>query len=277
VNVDDELRRMLDDLGDRLDVPVRFDATEVILAGAKRLRRRRIAAATASGVVAVVLLAGIGILLARPGPESAPPAVTWNAPPPTTSSSPSASLLPPRSRVHPSTNEPPEGTATGGVLGPGIDGGPAGGDKPPPPSPERPPVTGVQLGPDGFGSVRLGMSYEELVATGALSESEPPPPSGCATYEFTDPVGSGQVQITSVGGVQAIRPATGTHTVDGVSSGWTLAQVRVLYPEVTPEFVAAQNPVPVEVRGNPGVVYMITFADEVVSEISLRYADQFCA
>lgn len=276
MNVDDELRRMFDDLGDRLDVPVRFDATEVILAGARRVRRRRIAAATVSGVLAVVLLAGAGILLTRPGPESAPPAVTWNGPPPSTAWSASASVVAPP-RVPSTTNEPPAGSATGGVRGPAVDGGPAGEEEPPRPRPERPPVTGVQIGPDGFGSVRLGMGYDELVATEAIRGSEPPPTSGCVSYEFTDQAGSGQVQVTSVGGVQAIQPAARTRTAEGVSSEWTLARVSALYPEVTPEVVAAQNPVPVEVRGNPGVVYMIAFTDDVVTGISLRYADQFCA
>jgi hypothetical protein len=278
VNIDDELRRMFGQVEDRLDVPVREDATETIVAGARRLRRRRVAVATASGAFAVAVLAGFGILLASPEPESAPPAITSTTPTTSVVSSQSSSSPPPSSSS--SSRRPPAGTNPG-------DGGPAGGDggggdqdeetteEPPPP-----PVTGSLIGPDGFGSIRLGMSYEELLAAGAI-QGDPPPESGCTAYEFADQAGSGYVHLTAAGGAQAILPSTPTHTVEGVSHEWRLVQVRKVYPEVTREAIAVQNPIPVEVRGNPGAVYLISFVgDDVagyaVTEITLRYADQPC-
>ncbi|GAB3438593.1 hypothetical protein [Actinophytocola sediminis] len=274
MSLDDELRRMFDAVEDRLDVPVRGGAAETIVAGANRVRRRRIMATTASGVAAVAVLAGVGILLTAPEPESAPPAITSPPPPSATVSSPPPASTTPTSRP-PSTNGPPPGTVTGDTQ-PGTAGGEAGEDPPSPPPPP-PTVVGSRIGPDGFGSIRLGMSYDELLATGAVRPSQPPPGSGCAAYEFANASGSGSVHVSAVGGAQVILTTDPTNTVDGVSTGWTLAQVRTAYPEVTPEVIAQQNPVPVEVRGNPSVLYLITFVGgEVVAEITLRYADQPC-
>lgn len=280
MNLDDDLRRMFHDVEDRLDVPVRDDATETIVAGARRLRRRRAVVATASGALAVAVLAGVGILLATPEPESAPPAITSTTSTSSEASRASRSSSPPTSRSS-SSRTSPAGTVPG-------DGGPAGGtgggeepDDETPAPPLQPPVTGSQIGPDGFGSVRLGMSYDELVATGAIQAGEPPAPSGCTAYEFANESGSGYVHLTAAGGAQAILTSTPTHTVEGVSNEWRLVHVRQFYPEVTREVIATQNPVPVEVRGNPSVVYMIAFVGDetvgfAVNEITLRYADQPC-
>ena len=277
MNLDDELRRMFGDVEDRLDVPVRQDATETIVAGARRLRRRRVAAATASGVLAVAVLAGVGIVLATQDPESAPPAITSPVPTPSTAPSRSSSA-PPSSAGSVPSREQPAGTEPGDPDGGPVTGG--GGDQDedtttePPPSP--PAVTGSLIGPDGFGSIRLGMTYEELLATGAIQPGEPPA-AGCSAYEFVDAAGSGYVHVSAAGGAQAILTSASTHTVEGVSHGWTLEQVRRVYPEVTTEAITAQNPVPVQVRGNPAVVYMIAFiGGDVVTELSLQYADQPC-
>lgn len=60
-----ELRRLFAGLEGRLDVPVRPDATTAIVAGARRLRRRR--AGAMIGAVVALAVAGAGIAVARRG------------------------------------------------------------------------------------------------------------------------------------------------------------------------------------------------------------------
>ncbi|MGH3863358.1 hypothetical protein [Actinokineospora sp.] len=71
MNLDDELQRLFAD--ERLDVPVRPGATEAVVAGARRVRRRRVATAAVGGAAALSLLAGTAIVLAKPGPTQSAP------------------------------------------------------------------------------------------------------------------------------------------------------------------------------------------------------------
>ena len=227
-DIDDELRRMFADVDDRLDVPVRPDASARIVAGARRRRRRVVVAA--AGVFVVAALAGAGVVFAIPERDA----------PPTASS--------------------------------------------PPPSGERPegdPAPGMLIGPDGFGPVRLGMSYDELTATGAIEPGDPRPGAGpdCAAFELAGVTPAGRAHVNA-DGVQVIRTTEPAHTTDGVSTGWTLDQTRVVYPHVSRQAIAEGNPVRVPVAGNLDAVYAITFARPedgfVVAEIALQYADQPC-
>lgn len=277
MNLDDELRRMFADVEDRLDVPVRSDASDTIVAGAQRLRRRRIATATVGGVVAAVAMVGSVVLFA-PEPRSAPPAITSPAPTqPSSVDGPSSSSSAPGSS---SSTSPPPGTVPtggdqGGGPGPG-NGGDPGGEEPPA-DPPPPAVVGAQVGPDGFGPLRLGMTYDELVATGVVTPGEPPVDPDCSAYEFTVDGVRGYVHVTAAG-AQAILPADAPlHTADGVSTEWTLAQVQEVYPQVTEEAITASNPVAVQVPGNPSAVYMIAFiGGDVVTAITIQWAEQPC-
>lgn len=66
MDLDEELRRLFDDLsdGDRLDIRIRPGAERAVLAGVRRVRRRRCLAA---GAVALVVLVGGGIAAAASG------------------------------------------------------------------------------------------------------------------------------------------------------------------------------------------------------------------
>ncbi len=73
VDLDDELRRLFRD--QRLDIPVRPGADDAVVTGARRVRRKRIALASAGSTFAVAALVAGGIALSGlGGASSMPPA-----------------------------------------------------------------------------------------------------------------------------------------------------------------------------------------------------------
>lgn len=247
MDLDDELRRMFANSGDQLDVPIRPDAEQAIVAGAGRRRKRRLAAMSASGAAAVVVVVAVGIALANPTPEAMPPAHV----PTSTSSSPTP----------PSQNEaPPTEPGTGIALPPAAP--PTGEEEPPQGTTEEPPpppeVTGEEIGPFGWRELRLGMTYEEAVATGLVVETGAPPGPGCNTYTIATADGShgGAVHISQEFGVDFIAPYVKVHTPEGVSEGWTIEQFLVVYPELADE-VAQSSSVTIPVAGNSAAEYRI--------------------
>lgn len=73
MDLDDELRRLFQD--QRLDIPVRPGADEAVVIGARRVRRKRIALASAGSTFAVAALVAGGIALSGlGGASSMPPA-----------------------------------------------------------------------------------------------------------------------------------------------------------------------------------------------------------
>ncbi|HEX6343294.1 hypothetical protein [Umezawaea sp.] len=73
MDLDDELRRLFQD--QRLEIPVKPGADHAVVTGARRVRRRRVALASAGSAFAVAALVAGGIALAGlGGPASMPPA-----------------------------------------------------------------------------------------------------------------------------------------------------------------------------------------------------------
>ncbi|HWO64846.1 MAG TPA: hypothetical protein VNO31_32890, partial [Umezawaea sp.] len=73
VDLDDELRRLFQD--QRLDIPVKPGADHAVVTGARRVRRRRVALASAGSAFAVAALVAGGVALAGlGGTASMPPA-----------------------------------------------------------------------------------------------------------------------------------------------------------------------------------------------------------
>jgi hypothetical protein len=260
-DLDDELRQLF--TSDRLDVSVRADADQVILAGARRVRRRRIATATASGVFAIVVAVIGGIALAGGNPDAMPPATTKPPTPPAATSAEVTSLPAASSAAAP----PLAGTTTTTTKTP----------KAPPPtktSDPRPPVLNYAvLGPTGFRALELGQTLEDAQATGLLGAIvEDGGAEGCSVYELASRP-SGQVYVS--GTVQAIV-ADPVQTPEGVGKGWTIAQVKTVYPEVDEEFAAEDGRFLVSVPGNSAAHYRLDFAGGLVTGVSLQAADRTC-
>lgn len=261
MNLDDELHRILSD--DRLNVAVQPGAEERIVAGAQRLRRRRMATASTVGALAVAVLVGGGIVLANAGRDDAlPPAERTSTTAPTTTTGTSSTSQPLTSSAAPS-------------------------DKPKPPAddPETtvstrtapPKTTGMQIGPNAFGVLWLGMPFDEAVAAGGTEGSPPDPNSGCVGgYPLLlngEP--AGEVSFGPDGKVMALWPTVDQHTADGVSTGWTAAQVQAVYTGITDEDVSLGFAT-VEVPGDSLALYELGFTDGVLTRLGLRLPNGFC-
>jgi hypothetical protein len=264
MDLDDELRRLFD--SDRLDVPVRPDAEHIIVTGARRVRRRRIATAATSGAVAVVAVVITGVALASGAPDAMPPA-SRNSPSATMSSS-TADTNP--SIVSATDPAPPVGTTVR--------------DRPKHTSsethptdtslPELPNLSLPTLGPTGLRELALGQTLEEAQATGMLGALTKPGNGGCDFYELlVDGTSNGFVAVS--GTVQAIDGSL-VRTPEGIEPGATLEQAKAVYPDLDEQSATENGRALVAVPGNDNAKYRLRFSDGVVTEMTLQAADQTC-
>jgi hypothetical protein len=225
--LDTELRRLFGD--ERLTVLPREGADDAIVAGARRVRRRRTMLATAGGATtAVVLVAGVVVVSTLRGDGSAPSLAENSA-------TRSASMISPTAAAPPvpGTSLPPSAGST---------------ETRPPQNPPEPGahqttdpastrsrtvsvVTGPQLGPSSYGSLRLGMLAEDFAKAG-ITLSGTPSGSGCETFGFSGGgvPGSGQVTFSGSNEVVRIVPSGPTHTPEKIGTGSAKDDVFAAYP-----------------------------------------------
>lgn len=261
-HLDDDLRELF--TSDRLDVAVRADAEEIIVSGARRVRRRRIVAATASGALGVVVAVVAGFVLAGGTPDAMPPATS------TTTRPPAASSIEVSSLPTQSTAEAPPLTTTPTTTIP---------PKAPPTKtrtsePGPPDLNYLVLGPTGLRSVRLGQTLEEAQATGMLGIVTSTTAGGCEVYQLiSDDRVAGFVYIS--GTVQEIS-ADPAQTPQGVGPGWTLAQVKKVYPDIDEQAVTEKGEAVVPVPGNPSAVFRLGIPSGEVTSVSLEVTNSSC-
>jgi len=267
MDLDDELRRMFANSGDQLDIPVRGDAEQTIVAGAGRRRKRRLAAMGASGAAAMAVVVAAGIALANPTPEAMPPAIptsTTDAPSETTSTTttPTSETVP---------VPPPAAPPTSGEVDPPNEETTEE-EEPPPPA-----AQGEVIGPFGWRELRLGMTYDEAVATGLVVETGSPPGDGCTSYTIATADGSHGGALTfSYNGLEFIAPYAKVRTPEGVWEGMPIEQFLELYPEKADE-VAQSGSVTIPAVGNSAAEYRIDHhGTGTVSMIALRIYARGC-
>jgi hypothetical protein len=147
----------------------------------------------------------------------------------------------------------------------------------PAPSSTPSPATAPVLGPDGLGSLELGMSRGQAEATGLVEPFRNEPNSDQCQWrsELTDaPAGEGTVLYSDTLGVATIDAYAGVQTPEGITIGSSLAAVVSAYPgfEVSDQLARGYARVP----GNSQVVYRLSFADAKVVELTLQYVQQDC-
>ncbi|NIH78764.1 hypothetical protein [Amycolatopsis viridis] len=255
MNVEDELSRLFQD--ERLDVAVRPDAEQLVVAGARRRRHRRTAAAVTGGALAMVALTAIGIALAGVdgGRMDTLPATNPPIPavPTTAASVPGEPVFPP-----PSSNAVPP-SASGGAMSssatvPGSGSRtPAPSSSSAPASKQRPASTDPTIGPSGWGRLVLGMSEAQAVATDEFDMSEGVSGSPCHRYWLRNG-GSSPVDISPSYGVARISAKPGVTTPEGIGVGSTDDEVMAAYPSATKTGYVITAPVP----GNSRAVYIFT-------------------
>ena len=239
--LDAELRRLFGD--ERLTVRPKTDAPEAIVAGARRIRRRRTAMMSASGaVVAVVLVGGsltfgpfrsqdnvaamnTSVLQTGALPQtvagSVPPDPTAENPVPGGESPPPTSVPgSPPSAGKPTTtpNAPAKTTPTTGKPAPQFI------------------TTGGLISSAGFGNLKLD-AYLEGTPPSGVTLTETPTSTACTGYNFSgDGVpGAGFVAASpstpNTGGGYAVMivPNGPVHTPEGIGKGSTKDDVKQKY------------------------------------------------
>ncbi|MFC3899188.1 hypothetical protein ACFOWZ_47650 [Lentzea rhizosphaerae] len=224
MDLDDELRRLFSD--DRLDVHSTPDATEAVVRGAERRRRRRSATTTA---FALVVLVGAGAALTQlprsddtagdllPTSTSSASATTTTTAVSTFTSTATVTVDPPPSSSGSSSVKTETGQPTKTTI-------------PAVPAPPQP-----QAQPGQFGSLKLGMSEADALATGSLIEpsSAADPENRCKAYATKSVPDANAVIISPVRGIVRITVPGYAKTPKGITVGSTVDQVKAAYPNAT--------------------------------------------
>jgi hypothetical protein len=271
MNLDDELKRLFVD--ERLEVPARPGAEDVIVAGAQRVRRRRIATVTASGALAVAAVVAASVLLTGGHQDAMPPANHYKNTPTSTTSTTTTTGSTTQSST---TQNLPTGTVGGDVEAPPTNEEentePSSPTSAPPPALDYP-----VLGPTGFQSLWLGQTQQEAEGTGMVGVSTGQYGDNCSEYQLlVDGADVGLVYFRD-GGLVALMPFT-SQTPEGVGPGWTVEQAAAAYPDLDVEFALANRYAIVSVPGNPDATFRLLIdggLDEIV-RITMQTAAQPC-
>ncbi|MFS8100300.1 hypothetical protein LFM09_24530 [Lentzea alba] len=256
---DDELRRLFSD--DRLDVQVTSDATDAVVRGADRRRRRRNAVTATFALVALVG-AGVGLSQLRPpSDDTAGPLLP-------TSSSTASATPPPSASTYTSTvtvTVDPPTAGTGTPNPPGGNTTPKSSSKsstakPPPPTPEAaPPV---------WSKLSLGMSYDDAMATGELGNAGAGTNENCRYHGLKPGNGYVDVYISLITGIVRINLPDSGKTSKGIGAGSTVADAKAAYPTATQN--GSQLVVPV--IGTPQWKYVFETNGTNVTAVYMRVA-----
>ena len=261
-DLDDELRRLFSD--DRLDVHVTPDATDAVVRGADRRRRRRTAVTGAFAVVTLVG-AGIGLSLLRPPVDDAAGELL-----PTSSSTASdtPSSVPVSTYVVTSivTAQPPpsSGGATPGK--PGNNTGKPSNTPPPPITPES--------GRGAFGDLALGMSEADALKTGVLIEpsTTTDPEAHCKSYATQSVADGDAVIISAAKGIARITLPSYAKSTKNIGAGSTVAAAKTAYPSAT----QSGSELLVAMTATPRWIYVFENDGTTVTRVRMRLAGGDC-
>lgn len=231
--LDSELRRLFAD--DRLGVQPAADARQAIVAGAQRVRRRRAVLTSATGVTLAVMMVGGAVTV--DSLHARHQLVDVASGPLQTTSSDSAHPTALASTA-PGTPDDPSAQFTVVAPAPPVPTQSAPSkrnDLPPSKAPQTAgrvaAASGPELGADGYGNLKLGMTAEQAAAQG-VTLTKTGGTDTCASFDIT---GSGvpstaSVAISADNGLVVIAPDAPVHTPEGIGQGSTEDDVFVAYP-----------------------------------------------
>ncbi|MEU8286619.1 hypothetical protein AB0C01_20035 [Micromonospora sp. NPDC048905] len=128
------------------------------------------------------------------------------------------------------------------------------------------------LGPNGIGSLKLGMTRQQATATGMLRIPFDAT-GGCGTsFLRAAPTEEGTITLSPTVGIAAISVWPGIKTREGLGIGMSSAEVLRIYPAYR-EGVNAGYATP---PGNDKAVYRIATRNGKVTALSLQHVDQDC-
>lgn len=248
----DGLRASLSD--DRFALRPTASARESIVAAARRRRRRREVGYATGGSLAVAGVLFGGFLLVNPQqPEGA--TLAENAP--STSRTPGA-------RAEARAESGPPSVAT-----PMATGSEQAGRRMPPVPDEA--AERRLLGPEGYRSLRLGMSYDEIRETGMLADPKSPPPRNCVRYRLAEGDAAVRAILVSENVGLVALVANRASTPEGIAVGSTREQLERAY-----DATEADDPARYEIATGAAGYYLFRVDGDRVSELSLVADEQDC-
>ncbi|WP_329053278.1 hypothetical protein OG738_10760 [Amycolatopsis sp. NBC_01488] len=269
---EDELEQRLRELfaDERLDLPPPPDAGPTIVAGARRRRRRRQGALAVAGVAAAVVAVSGGLTMVRLHAEDGTAVMSADGsslsvrPPEnlTAGRQPQASVPGPTSTQDIEVSAPPASPTSKASRPPSAQ------------SPSKLPhvLSGPLLDPDGFGTIKLGMSETQIAAQG-VTLSDAQVGASCTVYTAH---GSGvpsnaTVVVSKAVGLTVVTPDQAAHTAEGIGAGSTKAQVLAAYPGAKDESGGVVAP------ATAAADYHFRLDDSGVVQTSLMSVNQDCA
>ncbi|GAA3024028.1 hypothetical protein [Actinokineospora globicatena] len=206
-----------------------------------------------------------GFLLAACGGDPAPAA----APSPSTTTS---TLAP---AAAPATEAAAPTTTASATNAPAVDAPQDAKAAPKAAAQKKPTPNGKQvIGPDGYGSLKLGMSTEQAIATGMILASPPGDPfEDCVMHAAPGQAeGHFMVGISPEHGVALIFPRDDARTPEGIGVGSTKDEVKRAYPKLED----GPGGSGVDVPGYPNNHYVFNITKGKVVGISLSNQYEFC-
>ncbi|SFW51763.1 hypothetical protein [Amycolatopsis australiensis] len=269
---EDELEQRLRALfaDERLDLPPPPNAGAVIVAGARRRRRRRQGVLAAAGVAAAVVAVSGGLTLLNLHTEDGTAVMSAGGS--------SLSVKPPENLTAGRQPQPsiPEPTGTHDIEASVPAPTPTSrASRPPSERPSSKPPTvlsGPQLGPDGFGALKLGMTETQIAAQG-VTLSDPQASASCTVYKAQGGgvPSSATVVVSKAAGLTVVTPEQAAHTAEGIGAGATKEQVLAAYPAAKDETGGVVAPV------TSAAAYHFRLDGSGVVQISLASVNQDCA
>jgi hypothetical protein len=142
-------------------------------------------------------------------------------------------------------------------------------------SPSEP--AALVLGPTGIGALKLGMSADEVTASGAvgkinyLSDTD-----DCGSASSHDPVGAYSLWVSRTKGlVGIVAIGAAPHTPEGVGQGATMAAVKKAYPAAKP-VSGSGNQLQSAVPGNSAAFYQFDLIGGTTAQVILALKTQAC-
>jgi hypothetical protein len=132
------------------------------------------------------------------------------------------------------------------------------------------------LGPNGYGSIKLGMTAGKAKATGAIVKKRSKTEGPCSTWDlkkFPTPKGSAGVYVSPTKGVSVIFAPKGVKTPQGIKIGSTLKQLKAAYPRVQK---AADDVYRIKVPSNKKAQYVFVLEKGKVADLYLALTKQNC-
>ena len=139
-------------------------------------------------------------------------------------------------------------------------------------------TTALVLGPNGLGSLKLGMSRQQATATGMLRPIADYREECAPAQLRSAPTDKGYVNLSRTLGIATIDAYGSITTPEGARIGMSSADVFRIYPGWTAvnDGDATNGRGFAKTPGNDKAVYRIATKNGTVTELTLQYANQNC-